>query len=310
MLGHPRLSERGKRKLRLRRGGIDPLLIAAILLLLLDEEAPAWFTCEMRTGEFSLPDGAVLVTGANSGIGAEIARYLALKGVPVAIHFLDREAPAPGEGHAVLGQRAAESLAGELRTAGATVEIFDCDLSDARSVSRLLPRAEATLGTVRGLVNNAAYCGTEDSIKTANFASFINHFSINVAAAAVLIRCFAEGIARSGQNGGAIVSLSTDSARAFPTQVFYGSSKAALESLTRSAAIELGCLGIRVNAIAPGPVQTGWMNAQLVDQIIPSIPLGRVGTPHDIAVVAAFLLGSSADWVTGQIIQVSGGHAL
>ncbi|WP_116950860.1 SDR family NAD(P)-dependent oxidoreductase [Jiangella endophytica] len=106
----------------------------------------------------------------------------------------------------------------------------------------------------------------------------------------------------------AVVNISTDAAQCFPGQVGYGSSKAALEAFTRAAAVELGPAGIRVNAVAPGPVQTGWMSGELVESLLPHLPLGRVGRPSDIADAVVFLASGQASWLTGQVIKVSGGH--
>ena len=115
---------------------------------------------------------------------------------------------------------------------------------------------------------------------------------------------------RSSGREVSIVNVSTDSARAFPGQVGYGSSKAALDALTRLAALDLGGQGVRVNAVAPGPIQTGWMTDELIDEVEPAIPLGRVGTPEDMADACVFLASRQASWITGQVLQVAGGHAL
>jgi 3-oxoacyl-[acyl-carrier protein] reductase len=90
--------------------------------------------------------------------------------------------------------------------------------------------------------------------------------------------------------------------------VSYGASKAALEAFSRAAAVELGRYGITVNIVAPGPIQTGWIPAELEPQIAGETPLGRVGQPGDIADVVVFLASEQARWVTGQLLWVGGGH--
>jgi len=104
--------------------------------------------------------------------------------------------------------------------------------------------------------------------------------------------------------------MSTDAAQAFSGQISYGASKAAIEALTRSIAIEVGSLGITVNAVAPGPVQSGYISAEFEERLTKAIPMGRIGVPQDIAETIAFLASERAQWITGQVIKVSGGHAL
>lgn len=104
--------------------------------------------------------------------------------------------------------------------------------------------------------------------------------------------------------------MSIAGADRFPSEITYGASKFALESYTRSAATELGKFGVTVNVVSLGPVQTGWITAELERAILPTIPLGRVGSPGDVADVVVFLASHQARWLTGQRIYVGGGHGM
>jgi 3-oxoacyl-[acyl-carrier protein] reductase len=125
-----------------------------------------------------------------------------------------------------------------------------------------------------------------------------------------LIREFARRHIERNAQWGRIINVSTDGASCFPTEVSYGASKYALESLTRSAAVELGVYGITVNVVSPGPIQTGYIAPQAEASIVRSIPLGRLGEPADVADVVVFLASEQARWLAGQVIYVGGGHAM
>ncbi|MDA2811531.1 SDR family oxidoreductase [Nocardiopsis sp. RSe5-2] len=255
-----------------------------------------------------LDGAAVLVTGAAGNIGAAIARAFAAQGARVALHYLGsdpREPDGVGWEHVTPGREAAEALAEELR--GAAVE---ADLSDPEAPARLLDRAEEEVGPLRVLVNNAAHCESPDAVGALSAAGLERTYRVNTFAPALLVAGLARRAADRPGPPPCAVNISTDAARAFPGQTGYGTSKAALEAFTRSAAIDLGPAGVRVNAVAPGPVQTGWMDPDLVERVRPVIPLGRVGAPDDIADAVVFLASRQARWITGQVLQVAGGHAL
>jgi 3-oxoacyl-[acyl-carrier protein] reductase len=133
-------------------------------------------------------------------------------------------------------------------------------------------------------------------------------FAVNARAVALLMAEFTRRHVARGATWGRIVNISTAGAECFPSEISYGASKLALEGYTRSAALELGQLGITVNVLSLGPVQTGWITPELEKEILPTIPLGRLGRPEDVADVIVFLASEQARWVTAQRIYVGGGH--
>jgi 3-oxoacyl-[acyl-carrier protein] reductase len=262
------------------------------------------------TIDFGLSGKSYLVTGANSGIGRAIALALGAQRCAVVVHYLPAGAAADGAAHTVLGEAAALEVVSAVQRLGGSAVPLAADLAREADVESLIDRAAEAIGPLDGLVNNAAACELPDTVGGADFGRYRRHYDVNLAAPTMLMRDFVRVTGARAGAAGRIVNISTDAARVFPGQVFYGTSKAALEAMTRAAALELGPAGITVNAIAPGPVQTGYIDEALAAAVLPSIPLRRLGTPDDIAAAVLFLLSDAAAWITGQVIQVAGGHAL
>jgi 3-oxoacyl-[acyl-carrier protein] reductase len=223
----------------------------------------------------------------------------------------------------------ADEVVEAIRAAGGRADSWEADLGDPAVVTELFDRAEKSFGPVDVLVNNAADYEAdtvlpatslsngdgalwEDGPVTATVtaASHDRHFAVNTRGPVLLMAEFARRYVQNQQCWGRIINVSADCSWGSPGEISYRASKYALESYSRSAASELGPLGITVNILSPGPVQTGYLSPQFEQQVAADIPLGRIGQPGDIADVIVFLASEQARWVTGQLITVHGGHRM
>jgi NAD(P)-dependent dehydrogenase (short-subunit alcohol dehydrogenase family) len=244
---------------------------------------------------FSLQGRTALVTGASRGIGAAIAAALDLTGARVA-----------------LAARTGDALADVAAGLSNDPVVIEVDLADRNAPERLAAEAEAQLGRVDVLVNNAAL-GGRMLLRDVDAEVIDGMYAVNVRAPLLLVAALAPGMTERGR--GSIISLSSVSGVVgTPHRNVYAATKGAIDAATRALAIELGPHGIRVNSVAPGVVDTDmWARNKAIPGVVEMVeaqtPLRRWSTPDDVADVVVFLASDAARFVTGETISADGGMA-
>ncbi|MGD0731505.1 MAG: glucose 1-dehydrogenase [Terracidiphilus sp.] len=245
----------------------------------------------------SLQGKVALVTGASKGIGAAIARELAARGAAVAVNYSGSKA-------------AAEKIVSDIKAAGGKAIAVQANVADPAAIPPFVDAVAAQLGPIDILVNNAGVYefGPLEQITPEHFHK---QFDINVLGLLLVTKA---AVQRFNPAGGSIVNIgSVVGKMAGASAAVYSATKGAVDSITVALSKELGPKKIRVNALNPGLVETegthtaGFIGSEFEAGAVAGTPLGRIGQPHDIATVAAFLASDDAGWVSGQTLYASGG---
>ena len=273
---------------------------------------------ERQMVNYGLKDRVAIITGANNpwGIGAAAALAFAREGAKVVLIYkrvfrpfdatrMDRNGVDRYYGS---NAGTADAVERKLKEMHGDYLVLESDISDEDAVKDIYSTILEKYGRVDILLNNAATDDETgcDTIETITQNVIDDTFAVNVRGSILMIREFI----RHRGDYGRIINISTDAAQIFAGQITYGASKATLEALTRSIALEVAQYGITVNCVAPGPTQTGWIDEDFEKVVIPLIPMGQLIQPEDIAETILFLASEQARMITGQVIKVSGGKAI
>jgi 3-oxoacyl-[acyl-carrier protein] reductase len=252
----------------------------------------------MSTNTKKLSGKVAIVTGASKGIGAAIAKHLAAEGAAVVVNYASSRA-------------GADKVVGEIAAQGGKAIAVQADVARKADIERLFTDTKKAFGQLDVLVNNA---GVYEFLPLEQISEdhFHKQFNVNVLG---LLLTTQEAAKHFGSGGGSVINISSiASTTALPGGSVYSATKAAVDSVTRVLAKELGGRKIRVNAINPGMIETegvhsaGFIGSDFQKHAEAQTPLGRIGQPEDIAAVATFLASDDSGWVTGEAVRAGGGY--
>ncbi|WP_419956555.1 SDR family oxidoreductase [Neobacillus niacini] len=246
---------------------------------------------------YKLNGNVALITGVSheSGIGAAICHKLASNGADI---FFS---------HWCSDSNWVKEFEGRIREYGVRCCSLEIDLADSGAPINILEAVTAELGLPAILVNNAAH-SLRDGYMNLDAKTLDDHYAVNMRATFLLSVEFARRFRQSPMSAGRIINLTSGQALGpMPGELAYAATKGAISAFTLSLSVELAPLGITVNAVNPGPTDTGWMDEEIRPWMLQKFPLGRIGMPEDAARLVAFLASGEAEWITGQVLNSEGG---
>lgn len=245
-----------------------------------------------------LKNSIAIVTGVSheKGIGAAICRELAEEGAALFFTHWKSEENWAARFH--------EELTG---INGVECSSLEINLSDPNAPQEIIEEVTDKLGIPTILVNNAAH-STRDGYMKLDAKTLDDHYAVNMRATLLLSVAFARQFKQHKKTSGRIINLTSgQDLGPMPGELAYGATKGAISAFTLSLSAELAPLGITVNAINPGPTDTGWITDEIKEELTPKYLSGRMGLPEDAARLALFLASEESEWITGQVINSEGG---